>query len=400
MVVAHRNSLIGSILVGSILVVAGSFLSGWADALPPRVALCAPLLLCSVVLAALLLVVPNGPPTVAIDAGRIADLEAAAHGVANERDQAVAGVTARDASLARVEAAVRPSIDRLLASAGTLKNTADTISCAALRITAETTSASIAAQDANHRVATVARSGQDFVAMITRIGELATKSSQMGIEAIGKAETTTDAIDEMKQSSEQIGALTALIAGIATQTNLLALNATIEAARAGEQGRGFAVVAGEVKSLAHETSKALGTIADMVTKIRASTERSVEAVRSIANQVRALNDANADIGNAVQERIRAASEMAGSVDQAAANVHFVMTAIGTIEAAADQTVQGAGSLRKMAGDIGEEAASLRSALDVAADAATSNPTAGQSAAAALSARPVPIAIAKTLTMDA
>jgi len=91
-------------------------------------------------------------------------------------------------------------------------------------------------------------------------------SSMMAIKA-GVADLNRT-IDQLSNSSSEIGGILNVINDIADQTNLLALNAAIEAARAGDQGRGFAVVADEVRKLAERSQNAIKEIEGIISNLQ------------------------------------------------------------------------------------------------------------------------------------
>ncbi len=135
-----------------------------------------------------------------------------------------------------------------------------------------------------------------------------------------KADNLSKTIDELAESSKQIGEILVVINDIANQTNLLALNAAIEAARAGEAGRGFAVVADEVRKLAERTTKATSEIETIITTLQQESEKA-------SNEMRASGEAVVHGVDVIENTSKAFEDVVDGVDKAVHNASDVVMGV-------------------------------------------------------------------------
>jgi methyl-accepting chemotaxis protein len=177
--------------------------------------------------------------------------------------------------------------------------------------------------DADSNSQAVAAASQQLTAAIGEISRLVNSSSQVAEQGAAQAGDVLRGVTTLREASEQIGNVVAIISSIASQTNLLALNATIEAARAGEAGRGFAVVAGEVKNLSAQTQKATVEIAAQIAEIQNSIGGTANAVQLIGQTVSQIYESTSEIAAAI-------TEQQSATDEIARNIQFVSASTGRI----------------------------------------------------------------------
>jgi methyl-accepting chemotaxis protein len=147
----------------------------------------------------------------------------------------------------------------------------------------------------------------------------AVESAARGLDSM---HNLSDAMDRIKQSSDQTAKIIKTIDEIAFQTNLLALNAAVEAARAGEAGRGFAVVAEEVRNLAMRSAEAAKNTADLIEGSVKSANCGVEAnrqaeraLKEIPGQVQRVSVVMNEIVLASEQQNTGISQVNAAVEQ-------------------------------------------------------------------------------------
>ena len=147
------------------------------------------------------------------------------------------------------------------------------------------------------------------------------------IESNTHMDEMMSAIEDIGNTSGEIGKIIKTIDDIAFQTNILALNAAVEAARAGSAGKGFAVVADEVRNLAGKSAEAAknttALIENALAAIKAGTQIANTTAKSMETVVQHTNEVSQKIWNIAQasdEQAASAEQITTGIDQIAAVV--------------------------------------------------------------------------------
>lgn len=155
----------------------------------------------------------------------------------------------------------------------------------------------------------------EMIASITNVSRLTENNQQVIsslIETAGegdlKLSETTNLIEEINASVNEINSMAQIIQNISSQTNLLAMNAAIEAAHAGNQGKGFAVVADEIRKLAEASAKNtkeitfnLKDIVGRIEKASQSGKSTREAFSNINSNIKDVSEALLTVSSSTTE---------------------------------------------------------------------------------------------------
>lgn len=266
-------------------------------------------------------------------------------------------VTAQHALAAKVQ-----EVSKSVAATSTeLQSAAQSMSATAEETSRQSTAVAAASEEASTNVQTVAAAAEELSNTISTVSQQVKHSADIARKAVTDAGIANKAVQGLSTAASKIGAVVELITEIAEQTNLLALNATIEAARAGDAGKGFAVVASEVKSLASQTAKATEEIAKQIAGIQSETANAVESIRSISDTITTMDEISGSVLHAIAEQAQATTEIAKNVQQAAAgtaevshNITGVQQAANETGSVAQQTLDAARGLSKLATTLEEE----------------------------------------------
>ena len=251
------------------------------------------------------------------------------------------------------------SADDLASAAANVLDISSNLSAAAEETSAQANTASVASEEVNAGVQTVASNMEEMVAAIKEITKTTNEAASMTNEAMRLAKNTNTIINQLGDSSNDIGNVIKVISSIAQQTNLLALNATIEAARAGEAGKGFAVVANEVKELAKQTAIATSEITKKIETIQGDSRNAVDAIAEITIAIEKVNGYTGNIAASVEEQAATTNEVTRIVTESAEGVKQINENVAQVSTAAASTGKDAGNAQSAARGVGDIAELLK-----------------------------------------
>ena len=219
---------------------------------------------------------------------------------------------------------------------------------------------------------------EELSAMTKRNAENAREAKELANHARQAAESGTteiqhmsQAMDAIKEASNNIAKIIKSIDEIAFQTNILALNAAVEAARAGEAGMGFAVVTDEVRSLAQRSAKAARETAEKIEDSITKSNRGVQISQQVSKSFEEIMDKVRKVDDLVANIASASSEQSEGIRQVSTAVSEVDKVTQSNAASSEESAAAAHELNGQA-DTLKEALNKMTQLMAGSQAATEN----------------------------
>lgn len=255
------------------------------------------------------------------------------------------------------------SSTHLFTSTEEVSNQSNTIATAAEELSSNMASVVTISEQASSNISMVASATEQMTATITEIAQSSANTRNLSNNAVKKVLASSERINQLGKSAQEIGVVIETIAEISDQTNLLALNATIEAARAGAAGKGFAVVASEIKELANQTSVASQAIKDKIEAIQNSTTDTVSEIKEISKVINDVNDMISTIATAVEQQSATTKEIANNVADASHGIQNTSDNVSQSAYVVDEIASGISATNQAVNQISNSSSQVNKRAD-------------------------------------
>jgi methyl-accepting chemotaxis protein len=205
----------------------------------------------------------------------------------------------------------------------------------------------------NEQITMIEESTASVTEMISSVASVSTvtqkKRESMGelgrnaADGLKKMQTTTEIVQTIHNSIDEIHGAVAVIKDMAERTNLLAMNAAIEAAHAGESGRGFAVVAEEIRKLAEASGTNSNRIDGVLSAIVGNIQRAADAGETTREVFRKID-------HEVEEAISSFEEIARSTEEVRSGGQQILEAMSHLNQVSNQVTESSDEMTKAVTD--------------------------------------------------